>query len=156
MVGSPENPRGKTIPPGLRRLIATITYDPGPDSLPGESTRLEFVSCLIPALGSPPTGITVTCDSTSHLPATTGIGGAINYVEGDCRKRGLCNSDGTYDLSDPIALLSYLFSGGQTPSCLNACDCTGEGELNITDGICFLSHLFQGGPPPRPPYASCD
>lgn len=70
-------------------------------------------------------------------------------------RRGDCNGDDRYDVSDPISLLGYLFLGNATPPCLDACDGDGDLALGITDAIFVLANLFTGGPAPPPPAASC-
>ncbi len=67
--------------------------------------------------------------------------------------RGDGNDDGELDISDVIAILTYLFIGGNPPNCEDAMDVDDDGELSITDAIYLLGFLFQGGtsiPPPGP------
>jgi hypothetical protein len=55
------------------------------------------------------------------------------------------------DISDPIAILSYLFDGTQTLSCRDAADGNDDGEINIADPVRILMFLFRGAdalPPP--------
>ena len=61
------------------------------------------------------------------------------------------NSDGQFDLSDPIAILQYLFLGGEPPTCLDAADADDDEEIAITDAIYLLFWRFLGGSPPPPP-----
>ncbi len=102
----------------------------------------------------PATLVTVTCNSESRADVFA-RGGVVRLVEGNCRRRGLCNSDSRYDISDVLALLAFLFSGGGELPCQAACDCNGGARLDVSDAICFLGHLFQGGPAPSPLYAEC-
>lgn len=69
--------------------------------------------------------------------------------------RGDCNSDGSFDLSDPVSLLFALFGGAGAPSCPDACDMDDGGALDIADAIFALEHLFGGGPPPAAPFPGC-
>lgn len=63
--------------------------------------------------------------------------------------RGLCDSrESTLNISSPIFGLSFLFLGGELPSCLEACDADGDGGFNITDPVHVLNFLFLGGPAP--------
>lgn len=62
--------------------------------------------------------------------------------------RGNCNGDESLDISDPIFLLLYLFSGGKAPDCELACDSNSDGVLNIADPSHTLNYLFASGPPP--------
>lgn len=78
--------------------------------------------------------------------------GSTCFVSPRRFRRGEANSDGAIDISDPIALLIYLFLGHEEPACLDAGDVNDDGVLNVTDVIHLLNFMFQGGPPPRPPY----
>ena len=70
--------------------------------------------------------------------------------------RGDCDQNLSVDISDPIALLSFLFVGADEPSCLDACDTNDSGELDITDAIAALTYLFVGGEPPPFPAEGID
>ena len=58
--------------------------------------------------------------------------------------RGDSNDDGQVDVSDAVAVLSYLFQGGVAPYCADASDANDDGEVNIGDPIVVLRSLFQG------------
>jgi uncharacterized lipoprotein YddW (UPF0748 family) len=66
--------------------------------------------------------------------------------------RGDSNGDGTPNISDAVATLSYLFSGGAEPACLDAADADDRGTVEITDAVYLLNHLFSGGQAPPAPY----
>jgi hypothetical protein len=155
MVGNLNDPEARVIPRGASRKIATIVYDPAEGAVAGDWSALEFSSCLVPAPGSPPTSISITCDSATLIPATPGRIG-VRWALGNCRKRGLCNSDALFDISDPVALLGFLFLGKEAPPCPEACGINDDGQLDITDAIGLLQYLFLGGSPPSPPFAECD
>jgi YVTN family beta-propeller protein len=73
-------------------------------------------------------------------------------------ERGDCNGDGgALNISDPVFLLSYNFSGTAAPPCMAACDANGDGEIigQVSDAIYLLNHLFLGGPPPAAPFPGC-
>ena len=70
-------------------------------------------------------------------------------------RRGDANGDGMLDISDPVSVLSHLFTGGPTPPCLEAADANDSSEVDISDAIWTLWFLFCGGPPPRPPFPEC-
>jgi len=65
--------------------------------------------------------------------------------------RGDANSDLRVNLSDPILLLSHLFSGAEL-KCKDAGDANDDGRINISDPIFDLAFLFANGPAPPPPY----
>jgi hypothetical protein len=70
--------------------------------------------------------------------------------------RGDANADGgSPDLADAVFVLSFLFTGGEEPSCEDSADADDSETLEITDAIYLLSYLFLGGPPPPPPYPDC-
>ncbi len=70
-------------------------------------------------------------------------------------KRGSCNNDDNFDIADPVFLLSYLYIGGETPTCIEACDVNGDGLLDCADAVYQLRHFFLGTPPPPAPYPDC-
>ncbi len=70
--------------------------------------------------------------------------------------RGDTNADGGVDLSDAVATLGYLFSGGAAPTCQDAADADDSGKLELTDAIYTLSYLFLGSAePPAPGPVEC-
>lgn len=69
--------------------------------------------------------------------------------------RGDSNHDGKTDISDAIATLQALFSGGVVIACLSAADVNDSGRVDISDPTALLNYLFQGGSPPPPPFDSC-
>ncbi len=66
--------------------------------------------------------------------------------------RGNCDGLRPVELTDAVFLLSYLFLGGRTPPCLDACDFDDSGSLDLTDALGDLLFLFQGGPEPPGPF----
>jgi hypothetical protein len=71
-------------------------------------------------------------------------------------RRGDANADGAFNLSDAVALLSYLFQAAPPPPCADAADCDDDGALVLTDPVYALDYLFrQGPPPPAPEPAKC-
>ncbi len=66
--------------------------------------------------------------------------------------RGDMDGNGFLNLTDAVFILNFLFLGGATPSCFEACDVDNNGILQLTDGIFMLNFLFLGGeaiPAPR-------
>jgi hypothetical protein len=65
--------------------------------------------------------------------------------------RGDSNDDGALDLSDAVFSLSYLFTGGDEPTCLEAANANDDRKVDLSDAVYVLQGLFLGGPaPPRP------
>jgi hypothetical protein len=66
--------------------------------------------------------------------------------------RGDVNGDKAVDLSDSIAILSWLFLGEEAPGCVESADADGNGALEVTDAIYILYYRFLAGEPPPPPF----
>ena len=68
--------------------------------------------------------------------------------------RGDSNRDGQVDISDPLAMLNYLFLGDVQVDeyCLAASDANGDGAVDLSDPVYTLCFLFCGGPLPPAPY----
>ncbi|MCH2585638.1 MAG: hypothetical protein MK138_12815, partial [Planctomycetes bacterium] len=67
------------------------------------------------------------------------------------------NADSRVNISDPIAVLEFLFIGGRRIACpdeagaftdasLAVADFNGDARLDISDGVSALGWLFLGGP----------
>ncbi len=65
--------------------------------------------------------------------------------------RGDTVEDGSINITDAIAILTYLFGTGRL-SCLDAADVDDNSELQITDPIRLLTWLFLVGEPPAAPF----
>ena len=59
--------------------------------------------------------------------------------------RGDPNESGEVDISDAIAILEYLFLGGEVRPVVSAADANDDGRVEITDALHVLFHLFVGG-----------
>ena len=66
-------------------------------------------------------------------------------------RRGDSNADRVVNLSDAIAVLSYLFTGGAAPVCLDSSDANDDAKVDISDALSLLGFLFLGNAPPPPP-----
>jgi len=87
-------------------------------------------------------------DITIEASGNTILIDQVRYIPGDA------NGDLTFDISDPIKILSYLFLGDKI-RCPLAGDVNSDGTVDISDGISMLSALFSGGPGPPPPFPAC-
>ena len=71
-------------------------------------------------------------------------------------RRGDVNDDGSVDISDPIVILGYLFSGASIPTCMDASDSNDDAQVNVGDAIHLLGYIFNNGtPPPAPGPLTC-
>ena len=70
--------------------------------------------------------------------------------------RGDVDGSTTVDIADPLALLWYLFLGGNALDCADAADADDSGSTEISDAISILQFLFGGGPPLPGPWRCGD
>jgi hypothetical protein len=70
-------------------------------------------------------------------------------------RRGDSNGDGTFNISDPIHTLAFLFTGGVPPRCRDAADANDDGAIDVSDAPFSLSFLFLRGSAPRAPFPDC-
>ncbi len=64
--------------------------------------------------------------------------------------RGDANGDDALDISDPIAILAYLYMGGAAPKCPALLDPDVNGIIELTDVVFLLGYLFLDGAAPSP------
>jgi hypothetical protein len=69
--------------------------------------------------------------------------------------RGDVTGDDLVNVTDAVALLSYLYQSGPTPPCLDAADVNYDGEVDLGDALRVVDFLFLGGEPPVPAPADC-
>ena len=85
--------------------------------------------------------------------------GAYEHQAPECERvrfrRGDVNADGTLNVTDPVVLLNFLFLGGESPACLNACDSNDDETADLADAVATLRHLFLGDPDLPPPFRDC-
>ena len=66
--------------------------------------------------------------------------------------RGDSNGDGSFDVSDPVSTLIFLFQSLSTPPCKDALDSNDDGSVNLTDPIYSIHSLLLSGEPPPAPF----
>ncbi len=71
-------------------------------------------------------------------------------------RRGDVNSDGFFNLADPITVLQVLYVPGQSfPPCADSIDANDDGVLDLSDPITILTFLFGSGIPIAFPFPDC-
>jgi len=83
-----------------------------------------------------------------------GIGNVCDATPGATFRRADANDDGAFDIGDPVATLSFLFSAGSV-DCLVALDSNDDGGVDIGDAVYSLAALFSAGPAPDAPFPGC-
>ncbi len=99
-------------------------YDPCYDYIAG---GYDFRSSNHAGLGTRPLLII-------EVGESTGVGRFI----------GDANCDNGVNIADAVAVLTYLFAGGEA-CCLTNMDANGDNGVNIADAVAVLSYLFAGG-----------
>lgn len=66
--------------------------------------------------------------------------------------RGDVDGSQAIDLSDAVAILSYLFVDGFNLLCPDAADLYDTGSVDISDAVGVLAYLFSSGAAPLPPF----
>ena len=91
------------------------------------------------------------------IGALEGTGAGIELITspGGWFLRGDTNADGLLDVSDAVAILLFLFTGGQEPSCLATADVDDSDTVTMADTMDLLMYLFKGGVPPEQPSGVC-
>jgi IPT/TIG domain-containing protein/fibronectin type III domain protein len=78
--------------------------------------------------------------------------GAFRYI--GALLRGDVAPSGDIDISDPVALLDYLYLGG-TIRCRELGNVNQDLDTDISDAVYLLGFLFFGGPAPSPETVEC-
>ena len=66
--------------------------------------------------------------------------------------RGDADSNLAVQIGDVITILSFLFSRGSAPECIDAADANDSGGVDLADAIFLLNYLFAGGSIPSYPF----
>ena len=69
-----------------------------------------------------------------------------------CARCGDCDANGHLTISDVVALINYIFSGGAAPEPLLSGDTDCSNMVTISDVVHMINFIFSGGPEPC---ASC-
>ena len=66
-------------------------------------------------------------------------------------RRGDGNGDGTVNLADAVFGFTFLFLGGEAPTCKITLDANNDDEVNLADSVFILNWLFLGEDGPAAP-----
>ena len=128
---------------------------PWPATPDGGGTSLERISTAVYGNEAANWGASAVQGGTPGLFNTI----AIEEERGGWQIPGDITQDGSFDLTDGIALLGYLFQGtparlpcgdgtAEDPANIALLDDNGDGDVNLSDAVYILVYLFSGGPPP--------
>ncbi|MCA8961720.1 MAG: hypothetical protein KDC38_14450 [Planctomycetes bacterium] len=133
---------------GLDMTSVSVARDGVPIATIGGSVE-SFQDFGLPS-GTYQYTFTFTCPTSQDIESCTVVHVAPQFRRGDC------NLDVGFDVSDPVALLGVLFiSGTPAPACADACDANNDGVIDIADAVTMLQTLFTGGNPLPDPFPGC-
>ena len=143
---------GKTLPPTSEPLrLATVELGVDGGVACGETLEIDFCDG-VDISGRVPLHNVYSAENRSFAAATRGTGVVIDSTASF--RRGDCNWDGGFHISDAIAVLNAVFfqaSFGFRPLCEDACDANDDGRLDLADTMTLLRWLFLRGTPPAAP-----
>jgi hypothetical protein len=99
----------------------------------------------------PPSGAFIFVDKFGNAFPPTVLwnpGGACWPVKVAPLVCGDLNSDGQFNVGDPIFLIAFIFAGGTEPENFWLGDANGDGDVDIGDAVYMLVNIFQFGPDP--------
>lgn len=114
-------------------------------TLPGDAT--SFTDS-----GVGTSGTVVYFVTASQGPDTSPAGSCMVDLDDTQFIRGDVNDDGTVNISDAQASLSYLFGFAPNIACVKAVDFDDDGSAVVTDPVNMLDFLFGMGTAPPPPF----
>lgn len=90
-------------------------------------------------------------DGTYTVRFTAWRPGVISRQTFSCHVGCMCgdfDDNGIWNVSDPTALLAWIFGGGDPPRDECLADADGDCNVNISDAAYLISFIFGGGPAP--------
>jgi glutaredoxin len=99
-------------------------------------------TCMIAHSWSAPGNYQVSLISKDYWDATP-TGSSPHYVQ--VYLCGDADGNGRISVSDAVKLINYIFSGGLTPSPIQAGDADCNGAVNVSDAVRLINYIFAGG-----------
>ncbi|MGE3166175.1 MAG: hypothetical protein AB7O52_14810 [Planctomycetota bacterium] len=138
------------LAPGTGYAFVDATYT----NLAGTEGQTAAVA-ICNTLGNPPVADVIVISGASITPTEAAGSIAVVEVVEPMFIRGECNGDGTYDIADGVFTLNFLFQGGSTSSCVEACDANNDGTVDSADAVYTFTYQFFDGPAPAAPFPGC-
>jgi hypothetical protein len=144
----------QVLPPAAEQALLTAHFELLPAAVHGTSVAVH----LNDEVGTPPVvnkvllpiyGTDGTIAELANITPIEEDGFIAVVAKPRPFRRGFINGDGRFNIADAVAILGFLFAGGQI-TCLSAADTNDDGKVNIADAIYFLAYLFTPGARPLP------
>lgn len=152
----PQETEPTALPAGTHQIF-DVTYEvaPGVSGMASVAFTAE--------LGSPPVALVIDAGGTSvpFEPSAAEIELAATFRRGDT------DGNGSFQVTDPVRILRFLFRGDDPGTCPPALNVDGSvfggtdrdredrGDVGITDAVQLLQYMFAQGLPPAPPFDAC-
>ncbi|MCA8960041.1 MAG: hypothetical protein KDC38_05990, partial [Planctomycetes bacterium] len=107
---------GPTLPPGTGHELLDIVYQ----GSGAGSTTISY--CDTTPGGSTPVATVLSLESGASVNPDLEDGTIVLTTTAITFSRGDCDASGVVDLADAMSYLDWLFTGGATPVCFDACD----------------------------------
>ena len=128
------------IPPGREAVIQLECTPISPGTITFDLTHYpDFEELLTPGAGS----MLVDEYGGGILPVF--VGGEIVVLPLPC---GDANGDTQVNVSDAVAIINYVFAGGNPPDPIELGDVNCDGNCNVSDAVYLINFVFGGGNPP--------
>ncbi len=138
----------RILPAGSEIALLHVDFEGGPSAEPGVPYQVSYVA----GITDPPVKLELRVSGRPVAPEVFAgfvIPREVPFIRADA------NGDGAHDLSDPVAVLGWLFQGQEKLGCFDAADADATGEIDLTDAVYILLYLFLGGEPPPEPFPLC-
>jgi hypothetical protein len=148
-----------------RVRVATLYFDVSPQAEDGESLALELKTTGTPSqryvnwIGILSEKASQTVPISTEIEPLVVTQGVLKVRSASTAIRGDANMDKSFDISDPITVVEFLFQAGPPLPCMNAADFSDDVKIDIADPIAMLGALFLGASAALPPAAqvvSCE
>ena len=141
---------GRTLLPGQSQVLVNMIFDVSEEAPAGAVTEIALINNRdVSQIFN-----IFTVENRSKLPVLESA--TVTIEPPDIAEafflRGDVDGSGRVDISDGIALLNFLFTGGAPPECFDAADVSDDASVDISGAIYILNFLFLGGSAPSVPF----
>ncbi len=143
-----SSPLDNQIPAGQSTTdVVTVTWD----AIGVGVSALAFTD----GIGTPAINNGVV-HGTGGFTAASTSDGSVTVVNFNTFLRGDCNHDVIVNIADGVFELNFLFQGGPSPFCDDACDSNDDSSIEVADAIYIFNYQFLDGPAPLAPFPTAD
>ncbi|MBD3217570.1 MAG: hypothetical protein GF310_04785 [candidate division Zixibacteria bacterium] len=119
------------------------------DDIDGDGVKEDGDGSGIPGDYPCPDSVTLDCDDNCKYPNPDqrdddgdGIGYECDFICGDAQH------DGRVNISDAVAIINYVFIGGDAPDPFYSGEVNCDWAVNVSDAVWLINYIFMGGTTP--------